>query len=64
MLVHGAGDMFAGAFLFAITEGKDLVAAGELASRASAAVVSEYGSRLSKQKQQEILLEWSNMSKK
>jgi sugar/nucleoside kinase (ribokinase family) len=43
---NGAGDMFAGAFLYAITEGHDFATAGKLASRASAEVVTRYGPRL------------------
>jgi sugar/nucleoside kinase (ribokinase family) len=43
---NGAGDMFAGAFLYAITAGHDFETAGKLASRAAAEVVSDYGPRL------------------
>ncbi|MEK9712742.1 MAG: adenosine kinase [Thalassolituus sp.] len=43
---NGAGDMFAGAFLYAITHGHDFAAAGRLASAASAKVVSQFGPRL------------------
>ncbi|MDF1763702.1 MAG: adenosine kinase [Oleibacter sp.] len=43
---NGAGDMFAGAFLYAITHGHDVAAAGRLASAASAQVVSQFGPRL------------------
>lgn len=43
---NGAGDMFAGAFLYAITQGMDFEAAGKLASRASAEVVTVFGPRL------------------
>jgi len=43
---NGAGDMFAGAFLYAITNGYSYKDAGRLASRASAEVVSDYGPRL------------------
>ena len=39
---NGAGDMFAGAFLYAITHGHDFAAAGRLASAASAQVVSQF----------------------
>jgi sugar/nucleoside kinase (ribokinase family) len=42
----GAGDMFAGAFLFAITNGHTLASAGLLASKTSSAVVGQYGPRL------------------
>ena len=43
----GAGDMFAGAFLYGITHGYEWGDAVKLANRASAEVVSIYGSRLS-----------------
>jgi len=43
---NGAGDMFAGAFLYAITHGHDFAAACKLASAASARLVSEFGPRL------------------
>jgi sugar/nucleoside kinase (ribokinase family) len=43
---NGAGDMFAGAFLYAITHNYDFAAAGRLASAASAKVVSQFGPRL------------------
>ena len=42
----GAGDMFAGAFLYAITSGHILASAGMLASKASSQVVGQYGPRL------------------
>lgn len=47
---NGAGDMFAGAFLYAITNGYSYSDAGRLASRASAEVVSAYGPRLAAEK--------------
>ena len=47
---NGAGDMFAGAFLYAITNGYSYKDAGRLASRASAEVVSDYGPRLAAEK--------------
>ena len=43
---NGAGDMFAGAFMYAITHGHDFAAAGRLASAASSKVVSQFGPRL------------------
>lgn len=43
---NGAGDMFAGAFLYAITNGHDFAAAGKLASMAASKVVSQFGPRL------------------
>lgn len=43
---NGAGDMYAGAFLYAITNGHDFKSAGTLASMASSQVVSQFGPRL------------------
>ncbi len=45
----GAGDMYAGAFLAGITQGLDFKKSGELASKASAKVITQYGSRLSRE---------------
>ena len=43
---NGAGDAFAGAFLFGVTNGYDLAQAGKLATYASSRVVAGYGPRL------------------
>ena len=43
---NGAGDMFAGAFLYAINKGHNFQEAGALASAAAAKVVSDFGPRL------------------
>jgi sugar/nucleoside kinase (ribokinase family) len=43
---NGAGDMFAGAFLFGITHRHSFAEAGKLASLASSRVVSQFGPRL------------------
>jgi sugar/nucleoside kinase (ribokinase family) len=43
---NGAGDMFAGAFLYAITHGHSFAEAGKLASLASSRVVTQFGPRL------------------
>ena len=51
----GAGDMFAGAFLYAINQGHSYEAAGTLASAASSAVVSKYGPRLNKSQIDQVL---------
>ena len=51
---NGAGDMFAGAFLYAITHGYSYADAGRLASRASAEVVKHYGPRLLPEKHAQI----------
>lgn len=42
----GAGDMYAGALLYGITNGMNWKEAGRLASNAAARVVSQYGARL------------------
>jgi sugar/nucleoside kinase (ribokinase family) len=43
---NGAGDSFAGAFLYGITHGMQHQQAGELASRVASKVVSQFGPRL------------------
>ena len=52
---NGAGDMFAGAFLYAITSGKSFAEAGRLASVSAAEVVSHYGPRFPAAKHGELL---------
>lgn len=52
---NGAGDMFAGAFLYGITHGLSYEAAGKLAGAASAQVVSQFGPRLKAEQHQEVL---------
>lgn len=54
---NGAGDMFAGAFLYGITNGMSHAAAGKLASLAGSRVVSQYGPRLKWHETQAILKE-------
>lgn len=51
---NGAGDMFAGAFLYAITHGYSFQQAGDLASLASAKVVTQFGPRLHPEQHAEI----------
>ncbi len=46
---NGAGDMFAGAFLYSITQGADFDTAGRFACRAASQIVARYGPRLSRQ---------------
>lgn len=43
---NGAGDMFAGAFLYAVTHGHSRAQAAWLANQAAGQVVSQYGNRL------------------
>lgn len=52
---NGAGDMFAGAFLYGITHGYSYEQAGRLASAAAAQVVSQYGPRLQAEQHKTIL---------
>jgi sugar/nucleoside kinase (ribokinase family) len=52
---NGAGDMFAGAFLYGITHGHSFVEAGKIASLASSTVVGQYGPRLKKEQVQGII---------
>ncbi len=54
---NGAGDMFAGAFLYGITNGMGFAGSGKLASVAGGAVVAQYGPRLNKEKMQQLLKE-------
>jgi sugar/nucleoside kinase (ribokinase family) len=52
---NGAGDMFAGAFLYALSTGKGLAFAGQLASIAAATTVGNFGPRLAPAVHKEIL---------
>jgi sugar/nucleoside kinase (ribokinase family) len=51
---NGAGDMYAGAFMFAITHNHSHASAGKLASLAASRVVSQFGPRLKWHETQEI----------
>jgi sugar/nucleoside kinase (ribokinase family) len=51
---NGAGDMFAGAFLYALSAGKDYATAGKLASYAASRTVSHFGPRLPPSAHKEI----------
>ena len=52
---NGAGDLFAGAFLYGITNGKNYADSGRLASLASSKVVTQFGPRLEWDQAKEIL---------
>lgn len=52
---NGAGDMFAGAFLYALAAGRNPAEAGRLASHAAATTVSVFGPRLPPTEHQRIL---------
>ncbi len=56
---NGAGDMFAGAFLYGITHGHSFAGSGKLASLASSHVVRQWGPRLKKGEVQKILTEFN-----
>lgn len=51
---NGAGDMYAGAFLYAITNGYSFQQAGSLASMSASKVVAQFGPRLKKEELTEI----------
>jgi len=52
---NGAGDMFAGAFLYGITHGYNMHASATLASMAAGTIVSHIGPRLTPEQHQDIL---------
>jgi len=52
---NGAGDMYAGAFLYGITNGMGYAGAGKLASLAGSKIVSQFGPRLEWHQVQDIL---------
>lgn len=52
---NGAGDMFAGAFLYAITHHHSYAEAGKLASLASSRVVAQFGPRLEPTQAKKVL---------
>ncbi|MBR8827438.1 MAG: adenosine kinase [Gomphosphaeria aponina SAG 52.96 = DSM 107014] len=51
----GAGDMYAGAFLYGITHGMSFADAGSLASKAAAKLVTNYGPRLATEELKSLL---------
>ncbi|MFA0962365.1 adenosine kinase [Roseivirga sp. BDSF3-8] len=52
---NGAGDMFAGAFLYGITHGHSFAQAGKIASLASSRVVAKFGPRLEWHQAKEVM---------
>lgn len=52
---NGAGDLFAGAFLYGITNGLGFANSGKLASLAGSKIVAQYGPRLKWHQAQEVL---------
>jgi len=55
---NGAGDMFAGAFLYAITSGRDYAWAADLANDCAARVVAQFGPRLDEQQFDKIKIQF------
>ena len=53
---NGAGDLFAGAFMFGLTRGLSFEQAGILASKASSQIVSQFGPRLKLEQYQAMSL--------
>ncbi len=51
---NGAGDLFAGAFMYGLTHGKSYEEAGILASKASSIIVSQFGPRLKLEQYQSL----------
>ena len=51
---NGAGDLFAGAFMYGLTHGKNFEEAGVLASKASSIIVSQFGPRLELEQYQSL----------
>ncbi|MCB9360023.1 MAG: adenosine kinase [Flavobacteriales bacterium] len=58
---NGAGDLFAGAFLYGITNGHSFADSGKLASLASSKVVTQFGPRLEWHQAKEILNQLNNV---
>jgi sugar/nucleoside kinase (ribokinase family) len=54
---NGAGDMFAGSFLFGITHQHSFADSGKLASLASSRVVSQWGPRLETKEIKQVLVD-------
>lgn len=54
---NGAGDMFAGAFMYGVTQGHSFADAGKLASLASSRIVSQFGPRLVPEQASQLLAE-------
>jgi len=52
---NGAGDLFAGAFMYGLTHGMTYEQAGKLASKASSQIVSQFGPRLKLEQYQALV---------
>lgn len=51
---NGAGDIYAGSFLYGVTQGMTFSQCGELASAAAGRLVTQYGARLSREQMQSV----------
>lgn len=51
---NGAGDLFAGAFMYGLTHGMNFEQAGNIASKASSIIVGQFGPRLALQQYQSL----------
>ena len=56
----GAGDMFAGTFMYALTQGMSFQQAGDLASLTSSRIVTQYGPRLKASETKTLLAEFNS----
>ncbi|MDK1025496.1 MAG: adenosine kinase [Gammaproteobacteria bacterium] len=54
---NGAGDMFAGAFLYGITHGYSFIDAAILANKSAASLVSKFGARMDPESQRSLITE-------
>ena len=52
---NGAGDMFAGTFMYGVTQGWNDQQSAQLANQAAAEIVSVFGARLARETQQRLL---------
>ncbi len=52
---NGAGDMFAGAFLYGITHGYSFIDAANLANKSAASLISKFGARMDPESQRSII---------
>ena len=55
----GAGDLFAGAFLYGLSDGMSFQRSGELAALAAAQIVTQYGPRLRSEQTRALLAEFN-----
>ena len=57
---NGAGDLFAGAFLYGINHGMSFKEAGSLACSAASKLVTQFGARLSNEQPKSLLVDFGN----